>query len=44
MTTKSYLRGYEIEYLNDQWVYSDTMKEIVSTVVNLVQVRNMTLV
>jgi hypothetical protein len=24
MSVKSYLRGHEIEYLNDKWIYCDT--------------------
>jgi hypothetical protein len=31
MTAKSYLRGYEIEYLNNQWVYSDTKESTAQT-------------
>jgi hypothetical protein len=29
--TKSYLRGHEIEYLNDEWVYCDTKQPTVQT-------------
>jgi hypothetical protein len=28
---KSYLRGHEIEYLNNEWVYSDTKQSTVQT-------------
>lgn len=28
MTTKSYLRGHRIEYLNGKWVYLDTKEPI----------------
>ena len=30
MTAKSYLRGHEIEYSNNQWVYSDTKEPTVN--------------
>jgi hypothetical protein len=29
--TRSYLRGHEIEFINDQWVYSDTKEATVDT-------------
>ena len=29
MTTKSYIRGHEIEFLNNEWVYCDTKEPTV---------------
>lgn len=31
MTATSYLRGHEIEFLNGEWVYSDTKEPTVQT-------------
>ena len=31
LTAKSYFRGHEIEFLNDEWVYSDTKESTVKT-------------
>lgn len=31
MTARSQLRGHEIEFLNNEWIYSDTKEPTVST-------------
>lgn len=31
MTAKSHFRGHEIEYLNNEWVFSDTKESTVTT-------------